>query len=85
MIDDSVKVMLDNEPAVIETNATFSCFPGQTFSGPHRSTCMENGEWEPDPQAVKCIGETVLHYVWGRDIINVYQKLHLNEQESNML
>ena len=57
MIDDSVKVVLDNEHAVIETNATFSCFPGQTFSGPHRSICMENGEWEPDPKEVKCIGE----------------------------
>lgn len=57
MIDDSVSVLLDNEPAVIETNATFSCLPGQTFSGPYRSTCMENGLWEPDPQEVKCIGE----------------------------
>ena len=58
MIDDSVSVLLDNEPAVIETNATFSCLPGQTFSGPYRSTCMENGLWEPDPQEVtECIGE----------------------------
>ena len=57
MIDDSVSVLLDNEPAVIETNATFSCLAGQTFSGPHRSTCMENGVWEPDPREVKCIGE----------------------------
>ena len=42
MIDDSVKVVLDNEPAVIDTNATFSCFPGQTFSGPQ---IYMHGEW----------------------------------------
>ena len=57
MIDDSLSVSLDNDPALVGTNATFSCFPGQIFSGPYKSTCMENGEWDPDPRELECIGK----------------------------
>ena len=58
MIDDSLKVLLDSEPAVVGTNASFSCLPGQKFSGPYNtSTCTENGNWEPDPREVGCIGQ----------------------------
>ena len=57
MIDDSLRVLLDNELAVVGTNASFSCLPGQMFSGPYKSTCLENGEWEPDPREVQCIGK----------------------------
>jgi hypothetical protein len=60
MIDESVTVSLDNDPAVVGTNATFSCLPGQGFTGPIVSTCVENGEWEPDPQDVECIGDSQL-------------------------
>ena len=34
--------------------ATFSCPPGLVLIGPNSSTCMGNGEWEPDPREVKC-------------------------------
>ena len=57
MIDNSVRVSLDRGLALVETNATFSCLPGLAFSGPMKSMCMENGEWEPDPVEVECIGE----------------------------
>ena len=56
MIDESVRVSL-NDSALVGTNATFNCLPGQVFSGPIMSTCTENGEWEPDPQQVECIGD----------------------------
>ena len=49
-IDVSVRVSLNNNPALVGTNATFACPPGQVFSGPIMSTCMENGEWELDLQ-----------------------------------
>ena len=26
--------------------------------GPNSSTCMGNGEWEPDPREVRCIRKT---------------------------
>ena len=60
-IDDSLRVFLDSDPALVGTNATFSCLPEQEFSGPRYSTCMENGEWKPDPREVDCIGK--LQYV----------------------
>ena len=30
-------------------NVTFYCPPGPVLTGPNSSTCMRNGEWEPDP------------------------------------
>ena len=63
MIDDSVKVFLENDPALVGTNATFICLPGLAFSGSHKSTCMENGEWEPDPREVECIGTLCLNNI----------------------
>ena len=45
------------DPALEGTNVTFSCPPGFVVLGPTTSTCMENGEWEPDPRQVKCIGK----------------------------
>ena len=60
MIDDSLRALIENVPALAGTNATFSCLPGLIFRGPHRSTCIENGEWEPDPRNVECIGEQII-------------------------
>ena len=37
-------------------NVTFYCSPGLILTGPNTSTCMRNGEWEPDPREVKCEG-----------------------------
>ena len=72
MIDNSVKVLLDNDLALVDTNATFSCLSGLIFSGPMNSTCMENGEWEPDPQEVDCTGELGIRlYVEGIIIIGI--------------
>ena len=38
------------------SNVTFSCPPGQALTGPNMSTCMGNGEWEPDPWELECKG-----------------------------
>ena len=57
MIDNSLKVSPDSDPYLVGTNATFSCLTEQEFSGQHTSTCMQNGEWEPDPREVNCIGK----------------------------
>ena len=35
-------------------SVTFACPPGLMLSGPNASTCMGNGEWEPDPRDVEC-------------------------------
>ena len=37
-----------SDPAIQGTNITFTCPPGLVLTGPDTSTCMGNGEWEPD-------------------------------------
>ena len=51
------------DPAVEGTTVILSCSPGQILSGPHASTCMENGEWEPDPKKAECIGIIIILFV----------------------
>jgi hypothetical protein len=35
---------------------TFTCPDGFVLTGPNSSVCARNGEWEPDPREVDCIG-----------------------------
>ena len=44
------------DPAREGQNITFTCPPGQILNGSNLSTCMGNGEWEPDPGEVECKG-----------------------------
>ena len=37
-------------------NIMFSCPSGLVMIGPNTATCIGNGEWEPDPREVNCIG-----------------------------
>ena len=45
------------DPAALEGQIiTFTCAPGQVLNGSNISTCMGNGNWEPDPGEVgECI------------------------------
>ena len=53
----SVQVAFDDrQPALEGTTVSFSCPPGLVLAGPNTTTCMENGEWEPDPTNIKCKG-----------------------------
>ena len=36
---------------------TFGCPHGLVLNGPNATTCMGNGEWEPDFEDVKCLGD----------------------------
>ena len=83
MIDDSLRVSLDSDPAHVGTDATYSCLPEQMLSGPIMSTCVENGEWEPDPREVDCIGKSYLcplpiGYTSCNQILLVYSLSHSN-------
>ena len=44
------------DPALEGQTIIFICPHGQTLNGSNSSTCMGNGEWEPDPGEVECIG-----------------------------
>ena len=51
--------MVDGDPPLEGTNITFSCLPELILTGPGTSTCMGNGEWEPDPREVECKGNSM--------------------------
>ena len=47
-------ITADSDLTLERTNVTFSCPAGMVLAGPTTATCMENGEWEPDPMEVQC-------------------------------
>ena len=53
-VDDSITVTGYREPGMRGANVTYSCPSRLTLTGPRRSTCMGNGEWELDPREVEC-------------------------------
>jgi hypothetical protein len=55
-IDINVSHSISESDTVQEgTIITLSCPPGFILTGSNTSTCMDNGEWEPDPRLVECI------------------------------
>ena len=50
------------DPALEGAVLSFDCPPQYVLVGPTTTTCMGNGEWEPDPREVKCIGNMMLCY-----------------------
>ena len=50
----------DRDTFLEGTNITFICPPGLVLTGPSRSTCMGNGEWEPNPNGVECKGKSTI-------------------------
>ena len=51
-------------PVMEGINVSFSCNSSHILRGPSSSTCMRNGEWEPDPMEVECRGNdnTILYH-----------------------
>ena len=58
LIGDSVTVSGYTPPAVEGTTVSFHCPPGAVLHGINSSTCMENGEWEPATNEVKCSSQS---------------------------
>ena len=55
-IDDFLMVTGYTDPAVEGVRVNLTCSSG-VITGPKMTTCMEKGEWEPDPRYVICNGE----------------------------
>ena len=53
---DSIVVVGYMDPVIEGTTVTFECPPQYVLIGPNATTCMGNGEWEPDPRDVECKG-----------------------------
>jgi hypothetical protein len=46
----SLDVQNYSEPAFIGTMISFNCsLPEEVLIGPNTVTCMDDGQWEPDP------------------------------------
>ena len=55
-LDDILMITGYVEPAMEGATVTFECPPQYVITGPNTTTCMGNGEWEPDPREVECNG-----------------------------
>ena len=58
LINDPVVVVSGSQesPHREEQFITYTCPTGLVLTGPNISVCTGNGEWEPDPGEVECIG-----------------------------
>ena len=56
----SVRVLITSyyrsRPMLEGSIITVSCPSGYSLTGSNASTCMGNGEWEPDPRKAECTG-----------------------------
>ena len=50
-----------DHPALEGSNIDPKYLPGLTLVDPNASTCMGNGEWEPDLREVECHGKNNLN------------------------
>ena len=55
LVHKSIIITGDTKAATSGRNVTLSCTMGEVLSGPRLSTCMGNGEWEPDPREAFCV------------------------------
>jgi hypothetical protein len=50
----SLNVQNYSEPAIVGTTISFSCSrPEDVLIGPNTVTCMDDGQWEPDPHQIQ--------------------------------
>ena len=54
--ESSIQIMNLSYPITEGTSVQFSCSKDLELiqTGPNATTCMSNGQWEPDPRAVEC-------------------------------
>ena len=59
LADDSITIAGYSDPSLVGSTITIGCRFGSVsaeFDDTTNITCMENGEWNPDPQQIKCKG-----------------------------
>ena len=53
-VEFSLYILGYSEPAVVGTTILFNCSePGEVLTGPNSATCMENGQWVPEPSQLQ--------------------------------
>ena len=56
LVEERVLVAEYSDPTLEGESVTFACPPGLINVGSNTSTCMKNGQWNPDPAIVTCTG-----------------------------
>ena len=80
LTNNDVQVMGYEDPALEGESIAFTCLFGLELSGSSSSTCMGDGEWEPDPREVNCTGDyasMLSQFVHCRAYQAAYLKHHL--------
>ena len=60
LTDSQVNVLDFIESVVEDSTVAFACPAGLELSGPNTSICTGNGEWEPDPGNLRCLGDNTI-------------------------
>ena len=61
----SLDVQDYREPAIVGTTISFNCSqPEEVLIGPDTVTCMDDGQWEPDPHQIQisCKGDQSINF-----------------------
>ena len=67
LVHESIIITGSTKAATRGTNMSLTCNSGLMLSGPSTSTCMGNGEWEPDPREAECVdASTTVHMTTQR-------------------
>ena len=75
LVTNNVRITGYEDPALEGEVITFTCSFGLELNGPISSSCIGNGEWEPDPREVNCIG--VLITTETPTILRMPQKFYI--------
>ena len=76
--NDSITIIGYVDPALEGATLAFECPPQYILIGPNTTTCMGDGEWEPDPREIECKGMWNLLLKWVSD--STIMIIMLNEQ-----
>ena len=56
---------------LVGSNISLNCHTEYVLNGPNTSTCLENGEWVPDPKEAQCEGMYTCKNHYDYDLIKV--------------
>ena len=56
LVNNNVRIIGYEDPALEGEVISFTCSFGMELNGPISSSCIRNGEWDPNPGVVNCTG-----------------------------
>ena len=59
-----IAILGSTNPVLVGMSIMLHCLPEKTLIGPENITCMENGEWEPNPGNAVCNDSKLLLHAY---------------------